>query len=56
MKSRILDLFCGADWMTNAELTQAIPPAYVRHIGSCLLAYYLEGQRILNFEEGGVGG
>lgn len=27
----------GIDWMTNAELTQAIPPAYTHHIGTQLL-------------------
>lgn len=26
----------GIDWMTNAELTQAIPPAYTTHVGSYL--------------------
>lgn len=28
----------GIDWMTNAELTQSIPPAYTEHIGRELLA------------------
>jgi DNA (cytosine-5)-methyltransferase 1 len=28
----------GIDWMTNAELSQAIPPAYTEHIGHYLLA------------------
>lgn len=28
----------GIDWMTNAELVEAIPPAYTRHIGRSLLA------------------
>jgi DNA (cytosine-5)-methyltransferase 1 len=28
----------GIDWMTNAELTQAIPPAYTELIGGFLLA------------------
>lgn len=28
----------GIDWMTHAELTQAIPPAYTEHIGGFLLA------------------
>lgn len=27
----------GIDWMTNAELTQAVPPAYTRHIGEQLM-------------------
>lgn len=28
----------GIDWMTRAELDQAIPPAYTRHIGEALMA------------------
>ncbi len=28
----------GIDWMTNAELTQAIPPVFTEHIGGFLLA------------------
>ncbi len=28
----------GIDWMTHAEMAQAIPPAYTEHIGSYLLA------------------
>ena len=51
---RLLDLYCGGggsaygyyqaaaamgiDWMTGAELSQAIPPAYTRFIGTALLA------------------
>jgi DNA (cytosine-5)-methyltransferase 1 len=31
----------GIDWMTNAELTQAIPPAFTEHIGSYLLSEVL---------------
>ena len=33
------DAAMGIDWMTSAELTQAIPPAYTEHIGKALLAY-----------------
>lgn len=36
-----LELRCeamGIDWMTNEELTQAIPPAYTEHIGGYLMA------------------
>lgn len=29
----------GVDWMTPAELTQAIPPAYTQHIGAQLLEH-----------------
>jgi len=29
----------GIDWMTNGELTQAIPPAYTRFIGEQLLQH-----------------
>lgn len=29
----------GIDWMTNAELVEAIPPAYTEHIGAQLLAH-----------------
>lgn len=29
----------GIDWMTRAELAQAIPPAYTAHIGAQLLAH-----------------
>jgi DNA (cytosine-5)-methyltransferase 1 len=29
----------GIDWMTNAELSQAIPPVYTEYIGAQLLRY-----------------
>ena len=28
----------GIDWMTNKELTQAVPPAYTRWVGERLMA------------------
>ena len=31
----------GIDWMTSAELVQAIPPAYTEHIGQQLMAHIL---------------
>ena len=35
------DLRCkamGIDWMTNAELSQAIPPSFTLHVGEQLLS------------------
>jgi DNA (cytosine-5)-methyltransferase 1 len=33
----------GIDWMTLAELSQAIPPAFTEFIGQQLLAYVMQG-------------
>lgn len=47
MTFTLLDLFCGAggaavgyhlEWMTQRELTQAVPPAYTEFIGRQLLS------------------
>jgi DNA (cytosine-5)-methyltransferase 1 len=32
----------GIDWMTGAELNEAIPPAYTEHIGHALAAHFME--------------
>lgn len=34
----------GIDWMTQAELSQAIPPAYTEFIGTWLMRYLMEGE------------
>lgn len=35
----------GIDWMTGAELSQAIPPAYTEHIGGYLMAALTNHER-----------
>jgi DNA (cytosine-5)-methyltransferase 1 len=37
-ESQVRKKAMGVDWMTDAELTQAIPPAYTEHIGRQVLA------------------
>jgi DNA (cytosine-5)-methyltransferase 1 len=37
----------GIDWMTRAELTQAIPPAYCEHVGGYLLAEVRRRERLV---------
>jgi len=34
------------EWMSNAEITEAIPPAYTEYIGRQLLAYLSDGGRV----------
>lgn len=35
----------GIDWMTGVEVNEAIPPAYTRYVGSCLLEHLMLGER-----------
>ena len=35
----------GIDWMTRAELAEAIPPAYTEFLGKQLIAY-IKGQEV----------
>jgi DNA (cytosine-5)-methyltransferase 1 len=42
----------GIDWMTDAELTQAIPPAYTEYIGKYLMQAVLEQQKQIGILEG----
>lgn len=50
MNSRQIPLYWGfalggIDWMTRAELAEAIPPAYTEFLGKQLIAY-IKGQEV----------